>query len=260
MSPLPRFSIDLSEKFPKLAHAPSIEAAIHWQAPAGTPLKPELLREELAKRLPEYPIFQPQQDVEIVATGLPDGSIESFQRNQWCGFRLQDAQNRHVAQFTTTGVVFSRLQPYEEWTSFEAEALRFWNIFLELAEPITLDRLGVRYINRIPLSDGEQPATYLKTVPSAPAGIELPSESFFHQDTYRIPGYPYTVNWVRTIQLQGTEPSDGRALIVDIDVFTNNLLELNEENLRRRLGDMRWLKNKIFFSCITDTALKRFGA
>jgi uncharacterized protein (TIGR04255 family) len=260
MSPLPKFSIDLSEEFPALAHAPSIEAAIHWQAPASRTLNPETLREELAKRLPDYPIFQAQHGLEVSATGLPDGSTEIFQRTQWSGFRLQDAQSHHVAQFTTTGVVFSRLQPYEEWTSFQSEAIRFWDIFLELAQPTTLNRLGVRYINSIPLSNGEQPSVYLKTAPSLPPGIALSSESFFHQDMYRVPGYPYYVNWVRTIQVQGSDPLDGRALIVDIDVFTTDLLELNQGTLKQRLREMRWLKNKVFFSCITETALERFGA
>ncbi|MBW4661837.1 MAG: TIGR04255 family protein [Drouetiella hepatica Uher 2000/2452] len=260
MSPLPKFSLNLNEEFPRLKAAPSIEAVIHWQAHAGKKLESEALKAELTQRLPDYPILQPQQDVQIGAVGAPDGSSEVFQRIQWSGFRLQDEQNRHVAQFTLNGVAFSRLEPYEEWISFQTEAFRFWHIFLELAEPTVIQRLGVRYINRIPLDNGEQPSLYLNTVPPAPSGLELPTESFFHQDTYRVPGYPYHINWVRTIQPEGTDPANGRALIVDIDVFTTELLQLDQDTLIQQLKEMRWLKNKVFFSCITDTALARFGA
>jgi uncharacterized protein (TIGR04255 family) len=260
MSPLPKFSIDLDEEFPTLDQAPSIEAVIHWQADASKTLEPASLGEELTKRIPDYPIFQTQQGLEISATGSSDGTSEVIQRTQWNGFRLQDAQNRHVVQFTKTGVVFSRLEPYEKWESFQAEAMRFWHIFLELAEPTLIQRLGVRYINRIPLHNGEQPSLYLNTVPSAPPGLDLPVESFFHQDAYRVPGYPYHINWTRTIQQKGVDLADGRALIVDIDVFTTELLQLDQETLTQRLSEMRWLKNKVFFSCMTKAALERFGA
>jgi uncharacterized protein (TIGR04255 family) len=260
MSLPPRFSIDLSERFPRLLSAPSIEAVIHWQARAGKTLEPETLKAELAHRIPDYPILQSQQDVQFGATGTPDGSSEFFQRTQWSGFRLQDEQSRHVAQFTLNGVVFSRLQPYEEWAGFQTEALRFWHIFLELAEPTAIQRLGVRYINRISLDNGEQPSKYLNTVPAPPPGLELTAESFFHQDTYLVPGYPYSINWVRTIQPTGADPTDGRALIVDIDVFAHDLLQLDQDTLIQQLQEMRWLKNKVFFSCITDHALEQFGA
>ncbi|WP_008319189.1 TIGR04255 family protein [Leptolyngbya sp. PCC 6406] len=260
MSPLPKFSIDFSEEFPSLQAPPSIEAVIHWQTHAGKKLEPEALKAELIQRLPDYPNLQTQHDVQIGATGAPDGSSEIFHRAQWSGFRLQDEQNRHVAQFTLNGVTFSRLEPYEEWATFQTEALRFWNIFLELAAPTIIQRLGVRYINRIPLAVGEQPSKYLSTVPTPPPGLDLATESFFHQDTYPVPGYPYSINWVRTIQPTGADPADGRALIVDIDVFTHELLQLDQDTLAQRLQEMRWLKNKVFFNCMTPHALERFGA
>ncbi|MGB3139026.1 MAG: TIGR04255 family protein [Nodosilinea sp.] len=260
MSPLPKFSIDLNEEFPTLKSAPSIEAVIHWQAHAEKKLAPEALKEELTQRLPDYPILQTQQGIELTAAGTLDGSSEFFHRTQWNGFRLQDEQNRHVAQFTPTGIVFSRLEPYETWMTFKAEALRFWDIFLELAEPSHIQRLGVRYINRIPLDNGEQSSRYLKIVPAVPPGLQLSTESFFHQDTYPVPGYHYLINWVRTIQPASSDPTNGRALIVDIDVSTHELLQLDQATLNQRLQEMRWLKNKVFFSCITDAALERFGA
>ena len=260
MSPLPKFSIDLNEEFPTLKAAPSIEAVIHWQAHAGKKLEPEALQAELTQRLPDYPILQAQQDVQFGATGAPDGSSEFFQQIQWSGFRLQDEGNHHVVQFMPSGVVFSRLEPYEEWKIFTAEALRIWQVFVELAEPTIIERLGVRHINRILLENGEQPSTYLKMEPYALPGLNISPENFFYKDTYQVPGYHYGIHWARTIQPQQSEPSNQQALIVDIDVFTTQLLQLDQDTLTQRLQEMRWLKNKLFFSSITDTALERFGA
>ncbi|MGD1906843.1 MAG: TIGR04255 family protein [Leptolyngbyaceae cyanobacterium] len=260
MSPLPKFSIDFSEEFPTLDAAPSIEAVIHWQAKASKPLERQALQDELTQRLPDYPICQPQQDIQIAASGTSDGTSEVSHRTQWNGFRLQDEQGLHVAQFTPSGVIFSRLKPYEKWEAFKNEAIRFWELFLELAEPPTIKRLGVRYINQIPLA-GKRPSAYLNIEPCPLPGIAPSSETFFYQDTYPVPDYPYRINWVRTIQPQQQTLVDQKALIVDIDVFTTTeLLELNQESLNQRLREMRWLKNKVFFSSITQTALEQFGA
>jgi uncharacterized protein (TIGR04255 family) len=261
MSPPPKFTIDLNEQFPILEHAPTIEAVIHWQANAIKILDPATLRDELVRRLPDYPICEPQHDIKI-ELGTPANISEVAQMIQWNGFRMQD-ERHHIAQFTPMGAVFSRLSPYETWENFQSEAMRFWDIFLELAEPISIQRLGVRYINRISLEDGKKPSTYLKTVPSPIPDLEFPTESFFYQDTYQVPGYPYHINWVRTIQPQQTTSVNAQvqALIIDIDVFTTDeFIASDRESLIKRLDEMRWIKNKIFFSCITQTALTQFGA
>lgn len=260
MSPPPIFNVDLNEKFPSLERSPSIEAVIHWQANANKVLDPATLTQELAQRLPEYPICEPQHGIEIAFD--TERNTELAPRIQWRGLRMQDKNKNHIAQFTPQGVIFSRLQPYEKWQSFQTEAMKFWDIFIDLAAPSSIQRLGVRYINRIPLENGENPSTYLKTLPSSSPEVELPIASFFYQDTYQVPGYPYQVNWVRTIQSQHQTPVEGQgqSLIIDIDVFT--ILEftaLDRESLIKRLDEMRWIKNKIFFSCITQTALEQFG-
>jgi len=260
MSPPSKFTIDHNEKFPSLERAPIIEAVIHWQALASKNFDPNTLKDELAQRLPDYPICQPQHDIKIEASGALDGTSQVTHRTQWNGFRLQDELSQHVAQFTSKGVVFSSLQPYDTWESFQSEAMRFWGIFLELAAPTAIQQLGVRYINRIPLKNGEQPSTYLKLVQPLLAMLELPTESFFYQDIYRVPGYPYHINLVWTIQHQQASPASEQALIVDIDVFKTEPIDLDREYLIQRLCEMRWIKNKIFFSCITSTALERFGA
>jgi uncharacterized protein (TIGR04255 family) len=50
----------------------------------------------------------------------------------------------------------------------------------------------------------------------------------------------------------------GTGLILDIDVFTTQGFDLDESILGRRLLEMRWLKNKVFFGSITGKALQMF--
>jgi uncharacterized protein (TIGR04255 family) len=254
----PSFTINLEEKFPNLENAPtSIEAMMYWRAHGGQELDQKALKDELVQRFPDYPFCQPQHNIEIAAS-LDNDSPEINHQVQRNGFRLQDELNHRVAQFTPTGVVFSCLQPYPGWKQFQNEAIKFWDVFIELSAPTSVQQLGVRYINLIPMRSDENASTYLNSLPPPLPELNLPTDSFFYQDTYRIPGY--YINWVRTVQTQPESPGSEKSLIVDINVYTTELTCLDREYLIKRLDEMRWIKNKIFFSCITQTAHQQFGA
>jgi uncharacterized protein (TIGR04255 family) len=256
MSVPSQFALNLNEQFPNLTNSPVLEAVIHWEAHTSKSLEQIFLKEELTKHLPEYPIIQPQYGIEVKT---PDNTSQFSQHTQWNGFRLEDAPANYVAQFTHTGIAFSRVKSYESWENFKTEALRVWDVFVELAEPKTIRRLGVRFINRILLKQDESISTYLKSEPYRLSGLEISPKSFFYQDTYQVSGHPYQINLVRTIQPHQTGSGSEQALIVDIDVFTNEVSSIRD-GLNQQLAEMRWLKNKIFFSNITNTALNNFGS
>jgi uncharacterized protein (TIGR04255 family) len=254
MSSPQSLTIDVTQTFPLLRRSPLIEAVIHWQT-TNKQLEPENLKIELLQRLSDYPSIYPQYDFQVEASGKPDGTSEVQHQTQWNGFRLENESKNFVVQFSQTGVVISNIGTYESWDRFHQEALRLWKIFQEIAKPKTVNRLGVRYINQIWLGEGENSSTYLKTLPHNDFNLSLIRESFFYEETYKIPNYPYIVNWVCTEQSQGNK----RFLIVDIDVFILEIIELEESQLIHHLNNIRWLKNKIFFNSITNTALENFG-
>jgi uncharacterized protein (TIGR04255 family) len=257
MSQKPRFTIDLDEKFPRLATAPITEAMVHWQAQATVPLG-NSLQQQLQEYLPDYPHYESIQEFTVELGAVDGTSAEVRQQTQWQGLKLRNAENTYVAQFTSQGVIFSRLAPYEQWSSFQAEAMRFWNAFLRIAQPLAIQRLGVRYINRIPLDRDEQPSKYIKHIQPHIPQLDFPIEMFFYQDVYSIPGYPYLANWICTREPPSPTAPQG-ALILDIDVFNSEPFLPDQGRLEQRLQEMRWLKDKIFFSCITETAKAEFG-
>jgi uncharacterized protein (TIGR04255 family) len=259
MSQKPSFTIDLDEGFPRLNAAPIEEAIIHWQAqavkwPSGT-----LLQQKLQEIFTEYPDYAGIQEF-TAQTGAENGtSTDSRSLAQWKGLRLRNSENTYAAQFTSQGVIFSRLAPYEHWDSFKNEAKRFWDAFLEIAEPVSIQRLGVRYINRIQLDSDEEPAKYVRNVKPYLPKLNAPVETFFYQDVYRIPDHPYLVNWICTREQSPSPDTPQGDLILDIDVFADGQFLLDEGTLELRLKEMRWLKDKVFFSCITEDAIKAFG-
>lgn len=259
MSHSQTLTFDVNETFPRLRRSPLIEAVIHWQAHAMTELEPEILKKELTQRLPDYPTIHSQYEhgiqVETLIRQDTDQSSNVQHRTSWVGFRLENESKNRVIQFTQTGIAISSVGNYESWETFHQEALNLWSLFHELAEPRIINRLGVRYINKIIIEEKENPSTYLKTVQQNNFSLPLQRDTFFYQDTYKIPNCPYSINWVCTQQSEANQ----QFLIVDIDVFISPLPDLEKSSLIKHLNKIRWLKNKIFFNSITNTALEKFG-
>jgi uncharacterized protein (TIGR04255 family) len=249
------FKIDLSESFEHLPNAPIVEAVIHWRARAEKKLEPDALLEQLKHRLPEYPNHQRQQEIGLGAEIGPEGASLQ-QRHTWHGYRFESADKLYVAQFTRNGFVFSRLEPYEDWEKFEAEGKRLWCIHRELAEPSEVQRLGVRFINLItPVQPGEL-SNLLNVPPRCPDGLGLPLKGFMHQSLSEIPGHPYHLNAIQTIQPPSPPDRESFGLILDLDVFTTKPIPFDE--IDSRLLQMQWIKNKAFFSFLKKPALERF--
>lgn len=251
------FRLDLTESFPHLEHAPIVEAVIEWKTRAEKPWDPARLRGELATRFPEYPDSKPQQQFHVEAR-LENGDVATqVHRDRLRGLRLTSEDGLQIVQFTRGGVVFSRLRPYEDWDRFSAEAFRFWNAFQELAGSSEVQRLGVRFINRVDLQPGESVGAYLQRPPQCLEPLGLDADEFLYQSTHSVPGFPYKITVNQTIQ-PPAQAAAGPGLIVDVDVSTTCPLQ-PETEIDPNLTRMRWLKDKAFFSLFTEAALSRFG-
>ena len=249
-----RFKINTDESFEHLPNAPIVEAVIHWQAVPGKAMgDPNELLANIKQRLPSYAKVHPQQQIVGSAEFRPEGS--SVQQTQsWHGFRFEDEAAHRIGQFTRDGLIISQLSPYTNWISFEAEALRLWEVYCELLSPSNIHRLGVRFINQIALvSPDERLDTVLAKVPSSLQGLGLPRKGFMHQTLYEIPDHPYNLNVIYTIH---HSPVVARGLILDFDVFTTRMIQCDE--VRARFAEMRWIKNKAFFSSVTEDAITQF--
>ncbi len=250
------FKIDLAEQFEHLTNAPIVEAVIHWRARSEKKPEPEVLLERLKEKLPDYPNSQRRQELGFGGEIGPDGSSIQIKHPSWHGFRFDTADKLQVAQFTRNGFAFSRLKPYQDWEQFEAEARRLWRIYCELTQPSEVQRLGVRFINLItPVSPDELP-DLLAVPPRSPKSMDLPLEGFMHQSVFDIPGHPYNLNLIQTIQPPSPPQSESFGLILDIDVFTTGPVEFDD--VPSRLTEMHWIKNKAFFTFVKKKAIGRF--
>jgi len=252
----PVFRMELSEDFPHLDHAPIVEAVIHWRARGEANLEPEKLRSQLAGKLPDYPAVKSQQELHLESK-IDAQSAAHSQRTEWRGLRLESTNGRNIAQFMRDGFAFSRLAPYENWDRFATEAIRLWRIHAEFARPLEVERLGVRFINRIAPIDLGRLEDVLTSPPQHPGELALPVREFLHRTDFETPGTSYNVAVIQTTQ-PPAPPDNALALILDIDVSARESIELDDAASHERLNEMRWLKNKAFFGSLHEHAIQRF--
>ncbi len=257
--------IDLTESFPLLARAPIVEAVIEVVARAEVPWEEQAIKERVKARLPDYPGILSGRAIQF-AVEFPQSKEQSLvqapvatqaaEEMGWRGLRCESADKHQIVQFIRDRYVFSRLAPYESWNRFRDEALRLWSLHMELAQPTEVQRLGLRFINSIAIPGEGDLAEFLQAPPTPLLEMELTFTGFLHKDTLAVPGHPYVVNFIKTIQpAQGGE---GAGLILDIDVFTTQPVGTDQVAIERHLAEMRWLKNKIFFGSITPKAMETF--
>lgn len=255
-----QLTIDTAEEFPHLSRAPIVEATLEFRCRAEATWDESVILEQFKALLPDYPLALAQRAFQQqFQFGVNQPAQGAYQDLGLKGFRLQSKGNLQITQFNRDGFVFSRLQPYESWLQFNAEAFRLWEIYAELARPTQIQRLGLRFINRINLSPQQESlGHYLVAPPQTPEGLSFPFITFLHHDSFAVPGKPYIVNVVKTVQPQQNGGVAPPALIFDIDVFSDQPFVLEAGTMSQRVADMRWLKNKFFFGNITSGALETF--
>ena len=259
-----KLEVNIDESFPHLSHAPIIEAAIDIRVSGNELLEENTLKSQIEPKLVNYQFLDSQREIQFHLQHVVDPKKSTsnppvIQDLGWKGLRFRSEDGKQIVQFNKNGFVFSRLDPYQSWEALYSEASRLWKEYVVLVKPFMINRIGVRYINRFQLPLGEvRFEDYLNPSPEPPRYLDLPFMNFLHQDTLIVPDHPYAINIVRTVQ----PPTDPNAmaiiLVLDIDAYTLSEFEFDNELLKRKLFEIRWLKNKAFFGSITDKAMKLF--
>lgn len=249
--------LDFSEQFPQLAHAPIVEAVIDFRAKPTVPCEQAAFEAYFKNEFKDFPTFQIQNQLNYHINTATAGQTEPTQAiSSWQGLIFQSTDKLRIAQCQKDGFAFSRLAPYEQWDSFVGEALSLWRKYVHLTKPLEIQRMGVRFINRIVIKpEWLRLRDYLTDAPESLAGMEIPLVRFMQGNTFLAPDHNYLINLNLVFQ-----PTDGAtptpAIIVDTDVSTTQALNFAENKLDAKLKEMRWLKNKFFFASLTPKLIE----
>lgn len=241
-------------RFPHLSRAPIVEAVIDIKAASENPLSEGSAQSRLNGKLPGYEFKGSHNSVKHRVKFREEEKPEIEREASWRGLRFESADSKEIIQFNADGIVFSRLNPYVDWRHLETAALKVWEIYESLTEPRIIQRIGVRFINKVKLPRGDFKVTDYIHLPSPPYLEQMNAQfqGIAHQEVMFVLDYGCGVKVDRVVDLE----DDGQlAIILDIDVFTTSPLPVSKSLIEEHLRRMQELKNKIFFGSITEKTI-----
>jgi uncharacterized protein (TIGR04255 family) len=243
--------------------APITEAALDIRVRLGEGVDLEVLRKFQDAEADRYPIKRQMHrwHAEFKANVGPEASgppvIASGGDSTAFGVTSQSADEAQVFQARLDGFTFSRLYPYQRWELLRDEARRLWSGYREHAKPRSIDRLALRYINRLdlpmPLDDFRR---YLRTVPEVSSDLNQGLSGLLMQ--LQIP-YP-DVKAMLNLTEATVDPvvPETAAIILDIDLWRVEDVPDDDSALWECFEVLHTCENGIFEGCITDEARRLF--
>lgn len=244
----------------KLANAPIVEAVLDIDCD----LPPDTMIEELENPgrqafCDHYPKVRKRYFQEHRITPQRDQSPETSVRTGIKAFHFVQEDGKQLVQIRTEGYSFNRLAPYTTLDDYLPEIQRTWKLFIQIAFPVQIRCIRLRYINRIPLPIGEgriELSNYFTTAPRLPDEEELTLTGFLHQHAAIEKSTDNQVSIVLTAL-----PPQGDILPVILDIGTSKAAPEEPENwsvIVSTIQSLRNLKNRIFANTLTGPCLNLF--
>lgn len=208
-----------------------------------------------------YPKLQTQflQEFKLEARADGTASAEQPLNSTIQAFQFRDASERQIVQFRTGGYSFNRLTPYSSFDDYIFEIRRTWGIYLDIARPVQVRGVQLRYINRIhlPLIDGSVDLDeYFKNGPKLPDDMGLTFAGFLQQNQAIEPNTGFLVNTVLTAQ---DVKESKLSVIFDNSVKSPKTLDVSDwASIELSLQSLRNLKNRVFINTLTEKCLHLF--
>ncbi len=170
------------------------------------------------------------------------------------GFLLTTEDKRRAVQLRIDGLRFSRLNSYDGWESFRDEARALWSQYRGLTNPNGLERIGVRFINRIPIPPIANLKHYLKTGPEIASSLEQNLSNLFMRVVVPVDAKTRVV--VTELIDERQTPS---SVVLDIDAIGTGPLEVDDSAVWAEADRLRDIKNRFFFESVTDKVIELGG-
>lgn len=206
-----------------------------------------------------YPKFraQPFQNGRIE---LHEGEPPKFSQRQFGvqAFYFLQEDERQLVQMRAQGFSFNRLAPYTSLDDYLPEIKRTWKLFANIASPLQIRQVRLRYINRIlvPLKSGEVDLEeYFKVSPQLPDENNLKFLGFFNQHAVVEQDTGNRANIILTTQ---AHEDVVLPLIFDIEAIHSGSFEPEWNLMLAKIESLRSLKNRIFKNTLTEQCLKLF--
>lgn len=244
----------------KLPNPPIVEAVLDIDCDMRPGLKLAQLEPTVRERLKTgYPKFRTQFLQEHKFEAKVNESPKMSVRHDAQALQCLREDEKQLVQVRAQGYSFNRLAPYSSMDDYLPEIEQTWRQFVELAAPVQIRAVKLRYINRIllPFQDGNVDLDdYLKIGPRLPDEDGMSMLSFLIQYAAVEKDTGYQVNTVLTSQ----GPVDQKlAIIFDNSVASSGAVAPDDWAwILGKIHALRVLKNRIFRETLTETCLSLF--
>lgn len=239
-------------------NAPITEAIIDLRVTCGDGIELALLKQVGDEVQTHYPkqeeLFEAVGQMEV---GRRGGSASVRQTH--VGWKFISEDRKQIVQSRLNGYTFSRLAPYDRWEPFRDEAKRLWDVYRRRVTPGTVERVAVRYINRVDIpGPSVDLKDYFRTSPEIAPELPQQLEGYFMQ--LRLP-FPEISGHCLVNQTIVPPPQEGVvSVVLDIDLFRDQDPPTGEPGIWGFFETLHDAKNRVFEACITDAARSLFLA
>jgi uncharacterized protein (TIGR04255 family) len=229
--------------------APITEAVIDLSVEIGSEEKPQSLNDFGSIIQADYP----KKDMVLAIENRfeqVEGEASLSSNQSILGYRFISPDDKQIVQARLNGFTFSRLAPYEKWELFRDEAQRLWDIYKVSTNSKTINRVAVRYINRLDLPLPLDLKEYLLTAPELSPKLSQGLSDYFMQ--LQIPQEDIKAMLVLIEAIIPSSKENLLSVLLDIGLFSDVDFSATKDDHWRLLETFRVRKNEIFEACITD--------
>jgi uncharacterized protein (TIGR04255 family) len=200
----------------------------------------------------EYPKFEPVNETSVGLQINADGNVSHRLLPPKTKFKYSDNDNNSIFLTENTFAISQNAKSGYTWESFHEKLFVNWEKISKIVGVKSIKRIGLRYINHIPLQKGEPLQKWINVNSDYLSKFSFESEGYFTSTIQKILN---SDNDSLSINLIYTKfhDKDNETLVFDIDRISNKIIE--SENKNKLFSVIETLHTKIedvFFSSITD--------
>ena len=224
-----------------------------------------LNKKDLVKLSKKYQSHYPKEDsvsnfeVEVNVRGVELDETTAKLKNQRLGHRRSSEDMCQLLVLWPKTLTIAQLAPYDGWATFYQRFNRDWRTLKSTVAQREIERIGIRYINRIdipvssPVIEHEE---FLNIFPKLPDMLQP-------MNAFNIQAQVYLQDIDCQLRINSAAvPSpliDHASFVVDLDFLRVQNVPQNDRALQNLLNTIRNKKNEVFESLITDKARALFN-